>query len=63
MLSRHVDTDDLLDRAADHPHQAILKAAGGGNTAASHANIHAGRYQTEKIVSAKEERVTMSASE
>lgn len=59
MLSRHVDTDDLLQRAADHPHQAILKAAGGGNSSASHTNIHAGRYQTEGIVSSDAAALTL----
>ncbi|CAO1636707.1 unnamed protein product [Sympodiomycopsis kandeliae] len=49
MLSRHIDADDVLSRAADHPHDAILKAAGGGNSTTSFANIHAGRYQTQGI--------------
>lgn len=50
MLSHHVSSDEIVERANDHPHLSLMQQAGAGN-ASFHTNIHAGRYQTQGVVS------------
>ncbi|CAO1614112.1 unnamed protein product [Parajaminaea phylloscopi] len=46
MLARHVHSDKILQDARDHPHLDILAKAGHQGFE-SHANIFAGKYETE----------------
>jgi glutamate decarboxylase len=48
-LSKHVDADELIQQAADHPILGLLQHAGGKKAHAYHSGAHAGRYTTEPI--------------
>ncbi|GAK67430.1 glutamate decarboxylase [Moesziomyces antarcticus] len=48
-LSKHVDADELIQQAADHPILGLLQHAGGKKSHAFHSGAHAGRYTTEPI--------------
>jgi len=44
-LSSHVNADELMKAAEDHPHLSLLKRAGGGSKRHAFHTSHYGRYQ------------------
>ncbi|EST07358.1 Pyridoxal phosphate-dependent decarboxylase [Kalmanozyma brasiliensis GHG001] len=48
-LSKHVDPDELIEQAVDHPILGLLQHPGGKKSHAYHSHAHAGRYVTEPI--------------
>lgn len=48
-LSKHVDPEELVEQAVDHPILGLLKHASGKQAHAYHSGAHAGRYVTEPI--------------
>ncbi|PWY97927.1 glutamate decarboxylase [Testicularia cyperi] len=48
-LSKHIDPEELIEQAADHPILGLLDHAGGKHARGYHAGAHAGRYATEPV--------------
>ncbi|GAC94259.1 glutamate decarboxylase [Pseudozyma hubeiensis SY62] len=48
-LSKHVDPEELIEQAADHPILSLLEHPAGKRAHAYHSGAHAGRYVTEPI--------------
>ncbi|SPO37649.1 related to GAD1 - glutamate decarboxylase [Pseudozyma flocculosa] len=48
-LSKHIDPDELVQQAADHPFVGLVKRPGGHNDRKFYSGVHAGRYTTEPI--------------
>ena len=48
-LSKHVDPEELIEHAVDHPILGLLKHESGKHRHAFHSGAHAGRYVTEPI--------------
>ncbi|SJX66366.1 related to GAD1-glutamate decarboxylase [Sporisorium reilianum f. sp. reilianum] len=48
-LSKHVDPEELIEQAADHPILGLLEHPAGRHAHAYHRGAHAGRYNTEPI--------------
>lgn len=48
-LSKHVDPEELIEQAADHPILGLLDHPAGKRAHAYHRGAHAGRYNTEPI--------------
>ncbi|KAJ1024137.1 hypothetical protein NDA16_002976 [Ustilago loliicola] len=48
-LSKHIDPEELVQQAADHPILSLLEHPSGRKAHAYHSGAHAGRYVTEPI--------------
>lgn len=48
-LSKHIDPEELVEQASDHPILSLLERPGGKHAHAYHSGAHAGRYVTEPI--------------
>ncbi|KIS65974.1 glutamate decarboxylase GAD1 [Mycosarcoma maydis] len=48
-LSQHIDPEELIEQAADHPILGLLEHPAGKHARAYHSGAHAGRYVTEPI--------------
>lgn len=48
-LSKHVDPEELIEQAADHPILGLFDHPAGKRAHAYHRGAHAGRYNTEPI--------------
>lgn len=48
-LSKHIDPEELVEQAADHPIIGLLDRPGGKHARRFHSGAHAGRYVTEPI--------------
>ncbi|PWN54445.1 glutamate decarboxylase [Violaceomyces palustris] len=48
-LSKHIDAEELIQQAADHPYVGLVQRAGGKSSRKHHSGAHAGRYDTEQI--------------
>lgn len=48
-LSKHIDPEELVESASDHPILSLLEHPGGKRSHAYHSTAHAGRYVTEPI--------------
>jgi hypothetical protein len=49
-LSSHVNADELMKAAEDHPHLSLLKRAGGGSKRHAFHTSHYGRYQCVAVL-------------
>ncbi|SPO31582.1 related to GAD1 - glutamate decarboxylase [Ustilago trichophora] len=48
-LSKHIDPEELIEQAADHPILSLLEHPSGKQAHTYHSGAHAGRYVTEPI--------------
>ena len=48
-LSKHVDADDLIANARDHPYLSLVQRPGGEKQRTAHKGPFGGRYQTEAL--------------
>ncbi|KAN0064924.1 glutamate decarboxylase gad1 [Thecaphora frezii] len=48
-LSKHIDPDELVQQAADHPYIGLVQREGAHSDRRYYSGIHAGRYTTEPI--------------
>lgn len=48
-LSKHIDPEELIEQAADHPILSLLEHPSGRKAHTYHSGAHAGRYVTEPI--------------
>ncbi|SNX87806.1 related to GAD1 - glutamate decarboxylase [Melanopsichium pennsylvanicum] len=48
-LSKHIDPEELIEQASDHPILSLLEHSSGKKAHAYHSGAHAGRYVTEPI--------------
>jgi glutamate decarboxylase len=48
-LSKHIDADDLIAAAKDHPHLSLVQRPGGAKRATVHQGGFGGRYRTEEL--------------
>ncbi|KDN53133.1 glutamate decarboxylase [Tilletiaria anomala UBC 951] len=48
-LSKHIDADDLIQQAQDHPYLSFVQRPGGAKKRAAHSGPFGGRYQTQEL--------------